>query len=134
MKTEILELRAKGLTYNQIRKALSCSLSIINYYCAKDGKAKANKRSIKNRSGRIEEVKKARGGACELCGWDKCMRGLVFHHRDPKTKKFGISDRKNRSLAEIKAEADKCALLCANCHALEHHMLRNGMTLFTQST
>jgi len=57
------------------------------------------------------------GGACELCGYDRCLRALGFHHRDPSTKEFSIAARGHaRSLARARAEAAKCALLCANCH------------------
>lgn len=57
------------------------------------------------------------GGACVLCGYDRCERALSFHHLDPATKAFGVAFRGHaRSLARARAEAAKCALLCANCH------------------
>lgn len=44
--------------------------------------------------------------------------GLQFHHVDAESKRFAISrNGTTRSWAELCAEADKCALLCANCHA-----------------
>ena len=55
-----------------------------------------------------------------MCGYAKSKRALVFHHRDPKDKKFGIGAGHSRSWNEIQRELDKCLLLCANCHA-EHH-------------
>lgn len=58
------------------------------------------------------------GGCCELCGYDRCAAALQFHHRDPALKDFHLSLRGvTRSLAEVRAEASKCALLCATCHA-----------------
>lgn len=58
------------------------------------------------------------GGACELCGYDRCVAALQFHHRDPQAKEFALGSRGlSRSWAVLTAEADKCALLCANCHA-----------------
>ena len=43
---------------------------------------------------------------------------LQFHHLDPVSKWFALSRRgATRSLAEARAEAAKCVLLCANCHA-----------------
>jgi transposase len=58
------------------------------------------------------------GGACVVCGYDRCIAALQFHHLDPRTKVFGISKQgASRSLAVIRAEAKKCALVCANCHA-----------------
>jgi 5-methylcytosine-specific restriction endonuclease McrA len=58
------------------------------------------------------------GGACQLCGYDRYDGALQFHHVDPESKEFAISrNGTTRSWAELCAEADKCALLCANCHA-----------------
>ena len=62
----------------------------------------------------IEEA----GGRCRLCGYDRCPAALQFHHLDPREKSFELSRKGvTRSLAEARAEARKCALLCANCHA-----------------
>jgi len=58
------------------------------------------------------------GGACELCGYDRYDGALQFHHVDAHSKEFSISrNGTTRSWAELRVEADKCALLCANCHA-----------------
>jgi hypothetical protein len=58
------------------------------------------------------------GGHCLLCGYDRSVAALQFHHLDPATKEFHISrDGVARSLARARAEAAKCVLLCANCHA-----------------
>jgi transposase len=58
------------------------------------------------------------GGACALCGYDRCIGALHFHHRDPAEKRFALSVRgAARSLDEARAEAAKCVLLCSNCHA-----------------
>lgn len=73
---------------------------------------------------RIKLRKMAReykGGKCEICGYSRCERALSFHHRDPKKKSFGISDRGlTYSWQRIKNEIDKCVLLCANCHMELH--------------
>jgi transposase-like protein len=58
------------------------------------------------------------GGACALCGYDRCVAALHFHHRDPATKDFALSAAGvTRSIAVARAEARKCVVLCANCHA-----------------
>jgi transposase-like protein len=58
------------------------------------------------------------GGRCALCGYTRSVAALQFHHLDPEAKEFQLSHRgMARSLAAARAEADKCALLCANCHA-----------------
>lgn len=62
---------------------------------------------------------KARGSDCEDCGYCGCMAALEFHHRDPRTKEFGVGGF-NGSTQRLQLEAAKCDLLCANCHRLRH--------------
>lgn len=58
------------------------------------------------------------GGKCCLCGYDKCVAALHFHHLNPKEKSFGIASRGlTHSWEKLKKEARKCVLLCSNCHA-----------------
>jgi hypothetical protein len=62
-----------------------------------------------------------KGGKCLRCGYDKRIPGAYdFHHRDPEQKDFGISG-KTKSFEALKAEVDKCDLLCRRCHAEVHH-------------
>lgn len=63
-----------------------------------------------------------KGGKCEKCGYNKCLAALQFHHRNAAEKEFGIAAlNSNSDNPRIKAELDKCILLCANCHFEEHH-------------
>lgn len=57
------------------------------------------------------------GGACSVCGYDRCIAALEFHHLEPEGKQFALSHRSARSIESSRAEAEKCALLCANCHS-----------------
>jgi hypothetical protein len=58
------------------------------------------------------------GGKCIVCGYDKCHWAFHFHHLDPTTKEFNLAGaRQTASLEKLRAEAAKCVLLCANCHA-----------------
>jgi DNA-binding transcriptional ArsR family regulator len=62
----------------------------------------------------IEEA----GGRCILCGYDRFPGALHFHHLDPTQKSFALSlQGVTRSLEKARAEAAKCVLMCANCHA-----------------
>ena len=64
-----------------------------------------------------------KGGKCKKCGYDKCVGALQFHHRDKTTKDFDIASQYNGGhldMTTLYIEADKCDLLCANCHAEEH--------------
>ena len=56
------------------------------------------------------------GGCCSVCGYDRCIVNLVFHHVDPSRKAFAISTSTGKSLAAFREEAGKCVLVCANCH------------------
>lgn len=59
------------------------------------------------------------GGSCRLCGFDTHPAALQFHHRDPSKKAFHLSyGGMTRGIGRMRAEAQKCVLLCANCHAL----------------
>jgi hypothetical protein len=56
------------------------------------------------------------GGGCCVCGYDRVIGNLCFHHVDPSQKAFGITMAQGRSLAAYREEAKKCILVCANCH------------------
>lgn len=62
------------------------------------------------------------GGQCKTCGWEGDLSGYDFHHRDPNEKDFNPSARYLASITwdEAKVELDKCDILCALCHRLEH--------------
>lgn len=60
-----------------------------------------------------------KGGKCAICGYNRCLLALEFHHLDPLEKDFSISSRMTSWKAIVK-ELDKCVLLCANCHREVH--------------
>jgi transposase len=58
------------------------------------------------------------GGRCLLCGYERHLEALQFHHLEPGKKLFHLGQGgQSRSLTRCRAEARKCVLLCANCHA-----------------
>jgi transposase-like protein len=58
------------------------------------------------------------GGACVVCGYARNRKALQFHHLDPVEKRLALSGQGvTLSLEVLRAEARKCVLLCANCHA-----------------
>ena len=67
----------------------------------------------------IRDEKEKRGGKCKKCGYKKSLFVLDFHHKNPRIKKFNISDAKTKHypLKEIMKEMKKCDLICKNCHA-----------------
>ena len=63
----------------------------------------------------------AKGGKCEICGYNKCNEALEFHHLDESDKDFGLSEKGYaRSWKKVEKELLKCSLLCANCHREVH--------------
>lgn len=77
----------------------------------------------KRRKNKIELVK-YKGDKCEICGYDKCIDALEFHHLNPETKSFGIGNGNIRSLKRLKEEVDKCIMVCSNCHKEIHAKIR----------
>jgi len=65
------------------------------------------------------------GGKCKKCGWFGNQAALQFHHKNSKIKKFEIGSVANKSWDSIKKEIQKCILLCANCHSIEHSTKNN---------
>jgi predicted HNH restriction endonuclease len=62
-----------------------------------------------------------KGGVCQVCGYGKCVGALSFHHLDKKSKSFDMSTRGlTRSWKRVKEEANKCILVCENCHREIH--------------
>lgn len=80
------------------------------------------KRAVTLRRRRLKELLvEYRGGKCIICGYNKCVWALDLHHIDDSTKEFGLSVRGlTRSWEKLKQEADKCVLVCANCHREIH--------------
>jgi transposase len=68
------------------------------------------------------------GGRCCLCGYDRSVAALHFHHVDPEGKRMPVSARGIAyALDTLRAEARKCVLLCSNCHA----EVENGLATVT---
>lgn len=61
-----------------------------------------------------------KGGKCSLCGYERCIDALTFHHVTGQ-KEFGIAAHiHSQTWTVIQAELDKCILVCANCHSEIH--------------
>lgn len=66
------------------------------------------------------------GGKCSVCGYNKCLGALEFHHLDPSKKDFIVSKYKHhtskKAINKMLKEIDKCILLCSNCHREIHEL------------
>lgn len=63
-----------------------------------------------------------KGDKCCDCGYTFHDSVYDMHHRDPKNKSFNISGSNISSMewSDVLLEADKCDLLCSNCHRMRH--------------
>ncbi len=77
----------------------------------------AREKLRKNRAKFIANMKKE---GCKVCGYNRCIEALEFHHINGNKNRI-ISRLRDVSKEKIKKEADKCIVLCANCHREIHH-------------
>lgn len=83
--------------------------------------ALSNAESVQNWRKRKKIIlAETKGSKCQICGYDKCINALEFHHLDPTKKDFGISHKNIRSIEAYKEEIKKCILVCSNCHKEIH--------------
>jgi hypothetical protein len=81
------------------------------------GRARDSRRYAKH----AERCAKYSGQVCRVCGQYKdCFAVLDYHHKVPAEKKHSISRMASRPWDEVRAELDKCVVLCANCHREIH--------------
>ena len=73
----------------------------------------------------LDEYKKSL--CCMRCGFSH-PAVLQFHHRDRSTKVINVSEAPNWGWGRgrIQEEIEKCDVLCANCHFIEHYEERVG--------
>jgi transposase len=118
--------------WSQRRQALAAGEDSLVLHCRRHGLStfkrrakggylctKCRSEAVTRRRRKIKRILVAEaGGRCALCGYERCMAALEFHHRDPSQKRFTLSQRGvTRSLEKAREEATKCVLLCGNCHA-----------------
>ena len=114
------------------RAALNAGLREATMACARHGDTgfvidgrgyyrcrKCRAESVSRRRRKMKEILvREAGGACGLCGYSASPRALHFHHLDPSEKRFELNaNGVALALDTLRAEAQKCMLLCSNCHA-----------------
>lgn len=60
-----------------------------------------------------------KGGKCQVCGYNRWIGNLAFHHLDPEKKDFNITGQ-SIAFEKLQKEVDKCMLLCHICHGEVH--------------
>jgi hypothetical protein len=113
------------LGYAGIAKLIGVTKESVRYHLNAGYRDRFKHRQSKNRKLKIDALKLKFGGRCSICGYDRCLEALHFHHRNPDGKSFGISGKRHGMGANhLISEAEKCDLICANCHAELHAGLR----------
>lgn len=87
-----------------------------------DNKTRKHQKTILRRSMKVQAIKLL-GGKCSICGYNKCLDALEFHHEDPSVKEFKLGSGNTMSWKIYKSEALKCILVCSNCHKEIHSKL-----------
>ena len=113
---------------SQEGKEFDCSICGKHYvYFRKSGHTTTKCNSCQSNLRRFKLKKDLvayKGGKCEICGYNKSMRALSFHHINPEEKEFTFSGRHCKSFKKLKLEAYKCVLVCANCHMEIHEKIK----------
>jgi hypothetical protein len=113
-----IEISRPRYPSNQLSKRQPRKVIEQRYYLKNKEKLYEKKRNRINK--RREELKKMSGGKCKICGYNKCLSALEFHHnsgeKEGHVSKLIMDFSMQKSLKEIK----KCILLCANCHRELH--------------
>lgn len=68
----------------------------------------------------IEAITEAKKNGCSICGYNKCIAALDFHHTNDSPKKTAVSKMRNHNISKLKEEISKCIVVCANCHREIH--------------
>ncbi len=119
---EVKKLYSEGRTMKDISKELKLGYSTVKRQLKSEPRKPNStdnpvmKRIHKVKKKLVEEF----GGKCSICGYSKYLGALEFHHKDPKEKEFTIASRNTRAYDKLKKEADKCLLVCSNCHKEIH--------------
>lgn len=77
---------------------------------------------LRARQTAVRRAKKAKlvalmGGGCAVCGYNRVLAALDFHHSDPAKKSHAMSRmQQRRKMSDCVVEVQKCILLCKNCH------------------
>ena len=77
----------------------------------------------KTRSTSIKDyVREIKERGCNRCG-EKRIPTIEFHHENSEEKEHNVSRmlQGNYGLETVKKEIDKCEVICANCHRVEHY-------------
>lgn len=102
-------------------------IRIYCYECSGESTRKNNttrkhQKTMLRRNMKLQAIKLL-GSKCSICGYNKCVDALEFHHEDPNEKEFKLGSGNTMAWKDYKKEALKCILVCSNCHKEIHSQL-----------
>ena len=107
-----------------ISKTTLHKYTLNNPYLSDNVRKQRNYEHVRTHRQKIKEKSvEYKGGKCEQCGYNKCVKALEFHHLNPDNKDFTVSSYSKLSWDKVQKELDKCAMVCANCHREIHHTI-----------
>lgn len=128
---EIREMQAfynDGNSLRAVQRQFGWSrVTLIKYLVTRQPKNISNEERRKRAVNRVvswrqrtkQKLVDYKGGKCQICGYNRWVGNLAFHHRDPSKKDFTIT-AKTIAFDKLKTEVDKCVLLCHVCHGEVH--------------
>ena len=117
MKCIICDSKLQG---NQ-RKYCSNACKQKGHYINSNGYDTQMKRGYRRKLDAINSL----GGGCKMCGYNKNISALEFHHIESKDKDFHFGSTNTTNIDKIRLELNKCILVCANCHREIHYPYNN---------
>ena len=109
--------KIKGHAYETVRKYVTWN--------KKNKKITRSESVIEWRKRTKMKLVEYKGGKCQFCGYNRCIKALDFHHINPLEKEFELTSV-NRKWDTLRKEADKCLMLCSNCHREIHEEIQIG--------
>lgn len=99
----------------------------VRNYCNKtsDQKRQFNLQTYSNQKqrGYIRKIELINylGGKCSICGYDKNLAALAFHHESKKEISLDMRHISGTSMNRLYKEIEGCIVLCHNCHMELHY-------------
>lgn len=129
MKEIILKMKADGKTPKEISSTLGCSVGTVYWHTSQNTRNSILENKRKRRKElRIHVKQNVFGGKCCLCGYNRSLAALDFHHLDKDKKEALIATLLNEGyVSKLETELQKVILVCKNCHCEIHDGLHTSL-------
>lgn len=112
LQSDILRSKPWDTVQKELEKCellcLNCHMEKEAEYDHKEQRTMQHTRGLKRKSMIVHSL----GGKCSVCGYDKCLRCLSFHHKEPALKEFPLDIRSfnGYSWKRLEKEVAKCEI------------------------